>query len=74
MAANSLSGSASIQVDCCAYCHIGIHEPHPQIDKNGRWHGLRAFDVEMASKQLIESRIASKSSRLATYREAAKGC
>jgi hypothetical protein len=53
------------------YCHIGIHEPHPQIDRTGRWHGVRAFDVEMASKQLIESRIANKSARLAKYREAA---
>ena len=38
------------------YCHIGIHEPHSQIDTTGRWHGVRAFDVEIASKQLIESR------------------
>jgi hypothetical protein len=53
------------------YCHIGIHEPHPQIDKTGRWQGVRAFDVEIASKQLIESRIASKSARLAKYRDAA---
>ena len=53
------------------YCHIGIHEPHSQIDRTGRWHGIRAFDVEIASKQLIESRIVNKSARLAKYREAA---
>jgi hypothetical protein len=53
------------------YCHIGIHEPLPQIDTTGRWHGVRAFDVEIASKHHIECRIASKSPRLATYRKAA---
>jgi hypothetical protein len=53
------------------YCHIGIHNPFPQIESSGHWHGVRAFDVDRASKQLIESRIASKSARLATYREAA---
>jgi hypothetical protein len=53
------------------YCHIGIHEPHLQIDSAGRWHGCRAFDVEIASKQLIEGCIAKKSRRLGTYREAA---
>jgi hypothetical protein len=53
------------------YCHFGILEPRPQIDSTGRWHGVRAFDMEIASKQHIECRIASKSPRLATYRKAA---
>jgi hypothetical protein len=53
------------------YCHIGIHEPHLQIDSAGRWHGSRAFDVEIASKQLIEGCVAKKNARLGTYRKAA---
>jgi hypothetical protein len=53
------------------YCHIGIHEPHQQIDPTGHWHGVRAFDVEIASKELVESRIATKDARLQTYRNAA---
>jgi hypothetical protein len=53
------------------YCHIGIHEPHPQIDPTGRWHGVSAFDVEIASKQLLETSILSKNARVPTYRQSA---
>jgi hypothetical protein len=53
------------------YCHIGIHEPHLEIDSAGRWHGSRAFGVEIASQQLIAACVAKKGKRFGTYREAA---
>ena len=50
------------------YRQIGIHSPIQQIDPTGRWYSLRAFDTVIAPKQLIESRIAKKTARLAEYR------
>jgi hypothetical protein len=64
-------GTCAVKDLPSGYCHIGIHEPRPEIDKTGHWHGVRAFDVEIATKQLIESRIASKRARLAKYAEEA---
>jgi len=53
------------------YCHVGIHAPFEQIDPTGRWHCVRAFDTVIAPKQLVESGIAEKNTRLVEYRLAA---
>jgi hypothetical protein len=45
--------------------------PFEQIDPTGRWHGVRAFDTVIVPKQLVESRIAEKNTRLVEYRLAA---
>ena len=45
--------------------HIGIWEPH---SPEGLWQAGRAFDTVVASRELLENRIAEKSARLAEYR------
>lgn len=47
------------------FCWIGIHEPR---EPRGCWHAPRVFDAELASRELIESRIAEKNRRLLDYR------
>ena len=52
------------------YCHIGIHAPLVPI---GRWHGAGASDTVVAPKELLESRIAEKNSRVQNYRISTPG-
>lgn len=50
------------------YCYVGIHEPRKHICPTGHWHALRAFDVVLAPKELLKSRIHEKNRRLQEYR------
>jgi hypothetical protein len=46
------------------YCHIGIHDP---IEADGRWHGVRAFDTILASREFLQACITEKNERLPVY-------
>ena len=47
------------------YRDIGILKP---LMPTGLWRGMSAFDTALASKELLESRIAEKNRRLSDYR------
>ena len=51
------------------YSHIGIF-PRLELEANdGEWRHFRAGDTVLASKDLLEERIAAKDDRVAAYRE-----
>jgi len=50
------------------YSYIAIHSAREPL---GQWRTFKAFETMLAPKELIETRIAEKSSRLAEYRKAA---
>jgi hypothetical protein len=50
------------------YCYVAIHEPLRRKYPTGHWHAMRAFDVVLAPKELLESRIEEKNQRLPEYR------
>ena len=49
------------------YCHIGIFAPAGPLERC--WHGAHAFETVVASKELLESRIAKKNKRVLFYRD-----
>ena len=50
------------------YCHIGVFPAHRP---GGHWRYFRAFNTVLASRELIEWRIAEKGRRLGRYRQLA---
>ena len=53
------------------FSRIGIHDVLPTAASGGRWYGFRAFNVEIALRELLERCIARKNARLPAYRGAA---
>jgi len=49
-------------------CHIGIHTPR---EPTGRWYSGRGFVTAVASKELLESRVAEKNKSVPEYRRSA---
>jgi hypothetical protein len=47
------------------YCYIGIYEP---LSDRPNWNASRVFDTIVAPKELIESRIAEKNTRVKEYK------
>lgn len=48
------------------YCHIGVFPP-VESEGDGQWRSFRAFDVVRASYEMLNSVIAKKNARVASY-------
>jgi hypothetical protein len=68
--ANRTNRGTSLQRELLpkGYCHISIHEP---LVPGGRWYAARAGDTIVATKELLETRIAEKNGLAPEYRRVA---